>query len=90
MKSIVKAALISATLFGGYYYGNKLVTNEAHSAERDFFEQELNDVLLRNDYKTQTRIIDVPAEECIVSPKDLTYTFYANECLNRNHAWFKI
>jgi len=90
MKSIVKAALISATLFGGYYYGNKLVTNEAHSAERDFFEQELNDVLLRNDYKTQTRIIDVPAEECIVSQKDLTYAFYAQECLNRDHAWFKI
>ena len=90
MKSIVKAALISATLFGGYYYGNKLVTNEAHSAERDFFEQELNDVLLRNDYKTQTRVVGVPADECIVSQDELTYPLYAQECLSRNHTWFKI
>ena len=90
MKMIAKTALISATLFGGYYYGNKLAADEVPSPERDFFEQELYDVLLRNDIRTQTRVVDVPADECIVSPKDLTYTFYANECLNRNHAWFKI
>jgi hypothetical protein len=90
MKMIAKTALISATLFGGYYYGNNLATNEVPAPERDFFEQELNDMLMRNDIKTQTRIIDVPANECIVSQKDLTYAFYARECLSRNHAWFKI
>ena len=90
MKMIAKTALISATLFGGYYYGNKLAGDEVPFPERDFFEQGLSDVLMRNDIKTQTRIIDVPADECIVSQKDLTYTFYARECLNRDHAWFKI
>ena len=87
---IAKTALISATLFGGYYYGNKLAADEVPVPERDFFEQGLSDVLMRNDIKTQTRIIDVPANECIVSQKDLTYTFYAHECLSRNHTWFKI
>ena len=87
---IAKTALISATLFGGYYYGNKLAADEVPSPERDLFEYELNDMLIRNDMKTQTRVVEVPADECIVSQKDLTYAFYAHECLSRNHAWFKI
>ena len=90
MKMIAKTALISATLFGGYYYGNKLAADEVPLPERDLFEYELNDMLIRNDMKTQTRVVEVPADECIVSQKDLTYAFYAHECLSRNHAWFKI
>ena len=90
MKMIAKTALISATLFGGYYYGNKLAADEVPFPERDLFEQELYDVLLKNDIKTQTRVVDVPANECIVSQKDLTHAFYAQECLSRNHTWFKI
>ena len=90
MKMIAKTALISATLFGGYYYGNKLAADEVPSPERDLFEYELNDMLIRKDMKTQTRVVEVPADECIVSQKDLTYAFYAHECLSRDHAWFKI
>ena len=47
MKMIAKTALISATLFGGYYYGNKLAADEVPSPERDLFEYELNDMLIR-------------------------------------------
>ena len=59
-------------------------------AERDLFEYELNDMLIRKDMKTQTRVVGVPADECIVSQKDLTYPLYAQECLSRDHTWFKI
>ena len=90
MKMIAKTALISATLFGGYYYGNKLAADEVPLPERDLFEQELYDVILRNDIRTQTRIVGVPADECIVSQNDFTYPLYAQECLSRNHTWFKI
>ena len=42
MKAIVKTALVSATLFGGYYYGNKFETNQDLSpTSGDFFENEL-------------------------------------------------
>ena len=90
MKMIAKTALISATLFGGYYYGNKLAADEVPSPERDLFEYELNDMLIKKDMKTQTRIVGVPAKECIVSQNELTYPLYAQECLSRDHTWFKI
>ena len=35
MKMIAKTALISATLFGGYYYGNKLAGDEVPFPERE-------------------------------------------------------
>jgi|TARA_R110002020_G_C15862069_1_gene737232 hypothetical protein len=91
MKAIAKTALISATLFSGYYYGNKFEINEELSPPNgDFFENELSDILINNGHKTQERAIGVPSNECIVSEKDLTYDLYAQECLNREHAWFKI
>jgi len=90
MKIIAKTALISATLFGGYYYGNKLGADEVPPPRQDLFEYQLNDMLIRNDMKTQTRVVGVPSNECIVSEKEITYDLYAQECLNREHAWFKI
>ena len=90
MKMIAKTALISATLFGGDYYGNNLAADEVPSPERDLFEYELNDMLIRKDMKTQTRVVGVPADECIVSQNELTYALYTQECLSRDHTWFKI
>ena len=91
MKAIVKTALVSATLFSGYYYGNKFETNQDLSpTSGDFFENELNEVLIKNDNKIHKRAIGVPSNECIISEKDITYDLYAQECLNREHAWFKI
>ena len=91
MKAIVKTALVSVTLFGGYYYGNVFETNKENlQTTGDFFESELNGFLIRNNHKTQERALGVPSNECFVSEKDLTYDLYTQECLNRDHAWFKI